>query len=117
MVFSKHNLWKPPIAASLFPKRLFSMLPSTHTICLKSDAFYALVDEVVAHIDTKFNLGKENRWITGDETMTLLNIGRVTLQKYRDEGRIRFSQHDRKNILYDRSSILEFIESAVKEKF
>jgi len=93
------------------------MLPSTHTICLKSDAFYALVDEVVAHIDTKFNLGKENRWITGDETMTLLNIGRVTLQKYRDEGRIRFSQHDRKNILYDRSSILEFIESAVKEKF
>jgi hypothetical protein len=92
------------------------MLTQTHTICLKSDAFYALVDEVVAHINTRFNL-KENRWITGDEAMTLLNIGRVTLQKYRDEGRVRFSQHDRKNILYDRSSILEFIEKHAKEKF
>jgi hypothetical protein len=88
-----------------------------HTICLKSDAFYALLDQVVSHIDTKFNLGKENRWITGDDAMTLLNIGRVTLQKYRDEGRIRFSQHDRKNILYDRASILEFIESHAKERF
>jgi hypothetical protein len=93
------------------------MLKPAHTICLQSDAFYSLLDEVVAHIDTKFNLGKEHRWITGDEAMTLLNIGRVTLQKYRDEGRIRFSQHDRKNILYDRSSILEFIEKHAKEKF
>ena len=67
------------------------MLTPTHTICLKSDAFYALIDTVVEHIDSKFNLSKESpRWITGDETMKLLNIGRVTLQKMRDEGRIAF---------------------------
>ena len=93
------------------------MSTQIHTICLKSDAFYSLLDTVLEHVDAKFNLPKENQWIDGDSAMELLNIGRVTLQKLRDEGKIRFSQRDRKNILYDRRSILEFIESTVKEKF
>jgi hypothetical protein len=40
--------------------------------------------------------------------------GKTTLQRYRDEGRIRFSQADRKVILYDPESIDGYIEGHAK---
>ncbi len=69
-------------------------------ICLQDDAFYALVEEVVKRIkDT--NKIIEDRWISPEEAMTKLRIkSKTTLQKLRDEGRIRFTQPDRKIILY-----------------
>jgi hypothetical protein len=42
--------------------------------------------------------------------MELLGISsKATLQKYRDEDRIRFTHPDKKVILYDRESILKFL--------
>ena len=41
----------------------------------------------------------------------------TTLQKLRDEGKIRFSQPQKKIILYDRNSIVEYIEQHVRETF
>jgi hypothetical protein len=116
-IFMPRRLWKIK-TGSIYTKIIRSfMLTPVRTICLRDDAFYGMLDEIIAYIDTKFSLPKENLWITGEEAQKLLNIGRVTLQKLRDEGKIRFSQRDRKNILYDRSSIIEFIESHAKEKF
>ena len=84
-------------------------------ICLESQAFYALVEEVVSRIKST---NKDNpKWIDDDEdVMELLKIkSKTTLQNLRDEGKIRFSQLGRKMILYDRESILEYIESYAKE--
>jgi Helix-turn-helix domain len=86
-------------------------------ICLEEPAFYALVDEVVTYIKAKHEI-KEDKWISGEEAMKLLHItSKTTLQKFRDEGRIRFFQADRKIILYDRDSINEYLEKNSKDIF
>lgn len=41
----------------------------------------------------------------------------TTLQKLRHEGKIRFSQPQKKIILYDRGFIMEYIEGHVRETF
>ena len=58
------------------------------------------------------------RWINEKEAMELLSISsRTTLQKYRDEGRIRFTQPSKKVILYDRESILAFLDNHAQDTF
>ena len=86
-------------------------------ICLESEAFYALIDEVVNRLKEK-NGGDQEKWIDDEEAMRLLHISsKTTLQKYRDEGLIRFTQPSRKIILYDRDSIMEFLNKKVKDTF
>jgi len=85
-------------------------------ICLQDVALYALVEQVTERIKEK--LGKADKWIPDEEAMKMLNIkSKTTLQKYRDEGCIRFSQPERKIILYDRDSINEYLEKHVKKTF
>ena len=56
-------------------------------------------------------LGSLNPWIKEDEAMDLLNItSKTTFQKYRDEGKFKYSRVSSKLILYERQSILDFIE-------
>lgn len=86
-------------------------------VCLKEEAFYALFDKVVEHVESK-RKDKPNKWIDGEEAMLLLKIkSTTTLQKMRDEGKIRFSQPQKKIILYDRDSINEYIEKHARETF
>ncbi len=86
-------------------------------ICLETQAFYALIDNVVKHIDEK-HAAKEEKWVSTDEAMSLLKItSKTTLQKYRDEGKIRYSQSGKKNIVYDRDSLIAFHEKNAKEPF
>lgn len=86
-------------------------------ICLEKEAFFALVEQVVQRMQAKQGTG-EDRWISAAEAMRKLRISsRTTLQKLRDEGKIRFSQPQKKVILYDVKSIEEFINSHAKELF
>ena len=86
-------------------------------VCLKNDAFYALVDKVIEHIDKKFSLPKQ-KWISGEEAMRLLQVSsKTTLQNLRDEGKIRFSQPQKKIILYDVDSIREYIDKHARNTF
>lgn len=86
-------------------------------ICLEEPAFYALVDQVVTYIKTTHEVN-EDKWVWGEEAMKLLHItSKTTLPKYRDEGRIRFFQGDRKIILYDRDSISGYLERNSKDTF
>ncbi len=91
--------------------------PSTDLkiICLESKAFYALIDEVTARIKATHNMDVD-QWIDEHEAMNLLRItSKTSLQKYRDERRIRFSALSRKVIVYDRQSILDYIENQSKK--
>jgi len=78
-------------------------------ICLEEVAFYALVEQVVARLK-EANGQIKDKWVSDDEAMKLLNIkSKTTLQKLRDEGKIRFSQPQKKIILYDRESIEAYL--------
>ncbi len=86
-------------------------------ICLEDKAFYALVEQVVSRL--KEQTGQEkDKWISDVQVMQLLNIkSKTTLQKLRDEGKIRFSQPEKKIILYDRDSIDNYLEQHVRDTF
>lgn len=86
-------------------------------ICLEEEAFYALVEQVVSRLKEKNNQ-IEDKWISDEEAMRLLNVkSKTTLQKLRDEGKIRFTQPQKKIILYDRESINSYLEQHARETF
>lgn len=86
-------------------------------ICLQDEAFYALVERVVERIKEKQNKTAD-KWLSGDEAMKILRItSKTTLQKLRDEGKIRFSQPEKKIILYDMDSISQYLNKHAKSTF
>ena len=86
-------------------------------ICLQDIAFYSLIEQVVERIKDKNGI-KEDKWISPEEAMHKLRItSKTTLQKMRDEGKIRFSQPEKKIILYDIDSINEYLEKHAQNTF
>jgi hypothetical protein len=86
-------------------------------ICLEEEAFYALVEQVVTRLKDK-NGNSYDKWVCDEDAMRLLNIkSKTTLQKLRDEGKIRFTQPQKKIILYDRDSINLYLEQNVRETY
>lgn len=90
---------------------------SMQVICLEETAFYSLVEKVVDQLKDKFSI-KQDKWVSGEEAMTLMRIkSKTTLQKLRDEGSIRFSQPEKKIILYDVDSINDYLSQHTKDTF
>lgn len=86
-------------------------------ICLEEQAFYVLIEQVVKRLQDQHGT-QADRWVDDEEAMRLLNIkAKSTLQKLRDEGRIRFSQPQKKIILYDRDSIAAYLEKHARNTF
>ena len=88
-------------------------------ICIEEKAFYMLIAKVIVYVDEKLVKQKEQwKWANNEEAMKLLNIkSRTTLQKLRNEGKIRFSQPQRRIILYDRDSICDYLEKNARDIF
>ena len=88
-----------------------------NVICLEEPAFYALIERVVDRIKEKQNI-PQDKWISSEEAMQKLRItSKTTLQKLRDEGKIRFSQPEKKMILYDTDSINEYLTRNARQTF
>ena len=88
-----------------------------NVICLQEPAFYSLIETVVERLKEKQG-SSEDKWISGMEAMKKLRIkSKATLQKMRDEGVIKFSQPERKIILYDTDSINDYLEKYSKRTF
>lgn len=86
-------------------------------ICLESEALFSLVEQVVERIKEKNNI-THDKWIDGETAMKLLGIkSKTTLQNMRDNGKIRFTQPKKKIILYDRDSIMEFLDNKAQDTF
>lgn len=84
-----------------------------NVICLEEEAFFQLVESTLLRLQTNSN-SQQDLWIGDEEAMRMLHIkSKTTLQKLRDTGSIRFSQPLHKVILYDRESILKYIEQNV----
>ena len=86
-------------------------------ICLEEEAFYVLIEQVVKRLEDQRGV-RLDKWVDDEEAMRLLNIkSKTTLQKLRDEGKIRFSQPQKKIILYDRDSIEDYLQKHVHNTF
>jgi len=111
-IYSKNNL--PTLALFLFYSIKHTPM---EVICLEERAFYALLDKVMDYVEEK-RPAEQDKWIPDSEAMRLLKVkSPTTLQKYRDEGLIRFSQPSKKVILYDRDSIMDYLEQHAKDTF
>lgn len=88
-----------------------------NVICLEDEAFYALVDRVLNRVKEQYSIN-EDKWISDEEAMRKLRISsKTTLQKLRNEGKIRFTHPEKKLILYDSDSINEYLEKHAKNTF
>lgn len=85
-------------------------------ICIEEEAFFQLIEQTIERM--KGDAQPIQKWIGEEEAMQLLHIkSKTTLQKLRNEGKIRFSQPMHKVILYDRESIMQLIEDNANETF
>ena len=81
-------------------------------ICLDYAGIKQLAKEVADKLVKEAYGSEDNLWIDEKEAMHLLRINsKTTFQKYRDEGKFSFSRLSTKLILYNKRSILDFIES------
>jgi helix-turn-helix protein len=88
-----------------------------HYYCLEDPAFHALIDEVTSRVVAAYNK-KPDKWISAEEAMKMLRItSKTSLQKLRDEGKVKFSNPLAKGFLYDTESILAFIEKNAHNTF
>ena len=86
-------------------------------ILIEEEAFFELIERVVDRIGSKLSK-KESKWLTPEQAMKELGIkSTTTLQRYRDEGKIRYSQPSKKIIRYDPVSIQEYLESKTQDTF
>ena len=86
-------------------------------ICLESEAFYRLLENVLSRLKPP-EIQSPDKWISPVEAMRMLRIkSKTTLQKLRDEGKIRFTQPEKKIVLYDTDSIRDYLEDFVYEPF
>lgn len=86
-------------------------------ICLQDEAFYKLIEEVVDRIKEKQKI-TQDKWVSPERAMEILNIkSKTTLQKLRDNGEIVFTQPQKKIILYDYESLMEYLDNYKKTTF
>ena len=86
-------------------------------ICLEDKAFYQLVETVIERLQEQKGVAQD-KWVGTDECMRLLNIkSKTTLQQLRDNGEVRFSQPQKKIILYDRASLDAYLDKHTKNTF
>lgn len=88
-----------------------------NVICMDEPAFFELVETVVQRVSGKLGQSPD-KWIGTEDAMSLLGItSKTTLQALRNEGKIRFSQPQKKIILYDRESILIYLDKNARDTF
>ena len=81
-------------------------------ICLETDAYYKLLQEVIDIVKDQDQ--QEELWVDTETAMSILKISsKSTLQKFRDEQKIIFSQISRKVILYSRESLYQFLDDKI----
>ena len=83
-------------------------------ICMDEEVYYDLKEGLINRLKA-INQIEHDPWITVDEALSLLSItSQTTLKKFCNQGHIRVSKITEKIVLYDRQSILDFLESRVK---
>ena len=83
-------------------------------ICMDPRVFRMMFEELVEKVK-QAKSEPEDPWVSTEEALQLLRISsKTTLKKFCDEGHIKTSQLTNKLVLYQRKSILAFIEKRSK---
>ncbi len=83
-------------------------------LMIERDDLEALFEELLNQVSPK----EPDKWILESEAMKLLGIkSKSYLWQLRTEGCIAYTQPSRKHLLYDRESILEYLEKHKKSTF
>ncbi len=85
-------------------------------ICLKNELFYQLVKEIIERLKDEEKTSLDI-WVDGQTAMEILKIKKTKLYYLRSTGEIRYSQANKKNILYFKPSLIEYLEKNAKETF
>jgi len=85
-------------------------------IQLTEDDLVELVQQVIRRIKETNNPVQE-RWVTPKKAQELLNIKTTALYHLRIQGKIAYSQPQKRVILYDRLSIEKYLLNNVKDVF
>ena len=89
---------------------------SMEVVCLETKAFYELIDEVVERMMKEHK--QESKWVSGEEAMDILKISsKTTLHKLKNEGHLKFSQPMKRLIVYERQSIMDYLEKHSHDTF
>ena len=93
-----------------------------NVIHIEEESFQKLIEIVVERLKDESISSHEGdpgwKWVSTERAMELLGIkSKTTLQELRDNGEVRFSQHRKKIILYDRDSLNDYLEKHAKETF
>ena len=92
------------------------MKENSQFIVIESEAFYALLDELIdRYVSEKQK--EAPRWLTPDQAKEYLNVADSTLYQLRVKDKINYTQPSRKIILYDRISIDEYLEANASSNF
>ena len=84
-------------------------------ICMDEEVYYDLKEGLLTRLRQINNI-QHDPWITANEALQLLSISsQTTLKKFCDSGHIRVSKITEKIVLYERQSILDFLERNVKK--
>ena len=81
-------------------------------IIIEKPEFQKLLDYTFDYLADKVE-HPQPEWLTSDQVMSFLGCRPSTLQRLRNEGEIIFSQISKKHILYQRESILMYLESHI----
>jgi hypothetical protein len=82
-------------------------------IVFESAAYWKMQEDLISKFKAalKEATKKEDDWISTDEAKQLLKVkSKSKMQQLRDDGLIKFSQHSRKNIVYSKASILDYLK-------
>lgn len=86
-----------------------------HNITIQFDAdllqnFETLIKEAVKEQLPSMKNSFQKNWLSTEEVMEMMNVSRRTVQNYRDEGKIPYTQDGRK-ILYPRDGVEDFLRA------
>jgi hypothetical protein len=92
-------------------------MKSTKELAMETEDLEWVANRVAELLQGKLH-AQNDPWINEEKAMIMLNVSsKTTMLRLRNEGAIRFSQPYKKIIVYDRNSILAFLERYAKNTF
>ncbi len=77
------------------------------------------LEEIITELVEKIHPKEPDRWVTAETAKSILKCGDTTLYHLRCKGEISFVQNEdhRKLIVYDRNSLMAYMERNLKKAF
>lgn len=77
------------------------------------------LEDIITEMVEKIHPKEPDRWVTAETAKSILKCGNTTLYHLRTKGEISFVQNEdhRKLIVYDRNSLMSYMERNLKKAF